>query len=219
MCAVVADPARAVNPSLLVYQEVRKSRAEHVVASASQNRYSLHLPDGPEQARRDDLIARASAGESVNPDLWCAPSSECQSARSHAHAATTRGDKDFQKYVWGQDVQAQTIARYDDLLIEALAKKAMCVCTQRSWLRRALTYLLFAVTPTPPCCTRGRVRRYDRHTLPRAGAFPRKCTCMRIHNVLQTPRASNHLAIIERMEQMERTPSLASHYVTLSDRA
>jgi hypothetical protein len=50
--------------------EVRKSRAEAVVASASKTRTVLHLPDGPEQVNRDDRIGRASVGESVNPDLW-----------------------------------------------------------------------------------------------------------------------------------------------------
>jgi hypothetical protein len=79
--------ARPVNPSLLVYQEVRKARAEHVVASASQTRLSLHLHDGPEQARRDEMIARASLGESVNPDLWCA-----RAAPATISAAKLTGD-------------------------------------------------------------------------------------------------------------------------------
>jgi hypothetical protein len=36
-----------------------------------------------------------------------------------------RGDKYFQRWVWGTDIQQQAIDRYDDLIIEAMAKKAM----------------------------------------------------------------------------------------------
>jgi salicylate hydroxylase len=61
--------ARAVNQSLLVYSEIRKARAETVVASATKTKGSLHLPDGPAQLARDAKIARASRGECANPDL------------------------------------------------------------------------------------------------------------------------------------------------------
>lgn len=76
-------------------KEIRKSRAETVVASASKTRDILHLPDGPDQRRRDDAIGKASRGESKSPDLW--------------------GDRSFQAWIWGTDIQQQAIDRFQNL--------------------------------------------------------------------------------------------------------
>lgn len=73
-------------------------RSEIVVASANTTREVLHLPDGPEQKMRDDAISRASRGESTNPDLW--------------------GDKSFQHWIWGIDIQQQAIDRFHGLYNE-----------------------------------------------------------------------------------------------------
>jgi len=84
-------------------QEIRKSRSEIIVASATTTRQALHLPDGPEQQMRDDAIGKASRGEGVNPDLW--------------------GDKSLQSWIWGPDIQQQTVDRFDDLHHEVVATK------------------------------------------------------------------------------------------------
>lgn len=39
------------------YQDLRKARAEIVVAGATDTRYYYHLPDGPDQRRRDRELA------------------------------------------------------------------------------------------------------------------------------------------------------------------
>lgn len=50
------------------HQEVRKSRAEAIQASAADTRISLHLPDGKKQQERDENIRLASKGQGPNPD-------------------------------------------------------------------------------------------------------------------------------------------------------
>src|ERR1700735_2093130 len=76
-------------------QKLRKSRGETVVASASKTREALHLPDGPEQILRDEAIGKASRGECESPDLW--------------------GDKSFQAWIWGVDIQQQAVDRFEQL--------------------------------------------------------------------------------------------------------
>jgi salicylate hydroxylase len=78
-----------------VLQHLRKSRGEIVVASASKTREALHLPDGPEQVLRDEAIGRASRGECNSPDLW--------------------GDKAFQAWIWGVDIQQQAVDNFEHL--------------------------------------------------------------------------------------------------------
>ena len=65
------------------------------MASASKTRDALHLPDGPEQILRDEAIGKASRGECESPDLW--------------------GDKSFQAWVWGVDIQQQAVDRFEQL--------------------------------------------------------------------------------------------------------
>lgn len=54
--------------ALSVYERSRKERAEKVQQSGSENRITLHLPDGPEQIARDALFRAAASGN--NPDKW-----------------------------------------------------------------------------------------------------------------------------------------------------
>jgi hypothetical protein len=65
------------------------------VASANKTRDTLHLPDGPEQIRRDEAIGKASRGECKSPDLW--------------------GDKSFQAWIWGVDIQQQAVNSFEHL--------------------------------------------------------------------------------------------------------
>ena len=75
--------------ALGVYEDVRKSRAEAIQNSAVATRQTLHLPDGPEQEKRDKVIA----GTGPNPDLWA--------------------DQEWQDYMWGVDVMRDTLNDWD----------------------------------------------------------------------------------------------------------
>lgn len=85
-----------IEEALAVYQEVRKRRGETIQQSADQTRKSLHLPDGPEQEKRDDAIRAAARGTGHNPDLWA--------------------DSDFQSFIWGVDVMRDVVQKWDELL-------------------------------------------------------------------------------------------------------
>jgi salicylate hydroxylase len=100
-----------IHAALLVYSEIRKSRSETVVASATKTRQVLHLPDGPEQQMRDNAISRASRGEGTNPDLW--------------------GDKSFQHWIWGIDIQQQAVDCFGDLYHKVVAKSKRII--QKEW--------------------------------------------------------------------------------------
>lgn len=73
--------------ALATYQQSRKPRAEIVQQSGTQNRITLHFPDGPEQLARDDQfrasMRQASGGE--NPDKWA--------------------DRETQRFLWGWDAE------------------------------------------------------------------------------------------------------------------
>jgi salicylate hydroxylase len=92
-----------IHTALLIYSKLRKSRSEIAVASASKTRDALHLPDGPEQILRDEAIGKASRGECESPDLW--------------------GDKSFQAWVWGVDIQQQAVDRFEQLYHQTVAKQ------------------------------------------------------------------------------------------------
>ena len=77
--------AEDVPTALGVYEAVRKSRAEVIQDSAATTRHVLHLPDGPEQEKRDKAIA----GTGPNPDLWV--------------------DQEWQDFMWGVDVMKDTL--------------------------------------------------------------------------------------------------------------
>lgn len=68
------------------------------MASASQAKQSFHHPDGPEQESRDKAIREASSGEGKNPDTW--------------------GDKAFQTWIWGVDIQQQAVDRFETIFNE-----------------------------------------------------------------------------------------------------
>lgn len=87
-----------VQLALRVYEAVRKERAEKIAASAMGTSKSLHLPDGPEQERRDMAIrnaGREGAEESDTADKW--------------------RDQQWQDYMWGVDVMRVTIEKWDEL--------------------------------------------------------------------------------------------------------
>ena len=70
-------------------QTLRKERAETIQSSASDTRYALHMPDGPEQEARDRKFS-AKPGEAVTiPDKWSDPS--------------------WQDYAWGTDVRQDAL--------------------------------------------------------------------------------------------------------------
>ena len=54
--------------ALSAYERSRKRRAETVQQSGSENRITLHLPDGPEQIARDAQFKASASGN--NPDEW-----------------------------------------------------------------------------------------------------------------------------------------------------
>jgi salicylate hydroxylase len=85
----------ALHGTHLCFQELRKSRGETAVASATKTRDVLHLPDGPEQILRDEAIGKASRGECASPDLWA--------------------DKSFQTWIWGVDIQQQAVDSFEYL--------------------------------------------------------------------------------------------------------
>lgn len=58
-----------INRALRVYEQARKSRAETIQQLGSENRITLHLPDGPEQVARDQKFKLVSASGD-NPDRW-----------------------------------------------------------------------------------------------------------------------------------------------------
>lgn len=77
--------SRAEIPTALkAYENSRKPRAETVQQSGSENRITLHLPDGPEQRARDEQF-RASLKSGSNPDRWT--------------------DLETQKFLWGWDAE------------------------------------------------------------------------------------------------------------------
>ena len=79
VCLAMIESKEQINTALKVYELVRKERAEIVQASAAETRRVLHLHDGEEQKRRDDMIRNVAKG-SPSPDLW--------------------SDKSFQQWCW-----------------------------------------------------------------------------------------------------------------------
>ena len=89
--------AADVHTALGVYEAVRKRRAEAIQASAATTRTALHLPDGPEQEKRDE----AMAGTGRNPDLWA--------------------DLHWQAFMWKVDVTRDTLEEWEEL-VEQIAR-------------------------------------------------------------------------------------------------
>ncbi|GAA6062309.1 hypothetical protein JCM10212_006861 [Sporobolomyces blumeae] len=87
--------AQEIKNALLLYQEIRKSRAEAIQSSAADTRISLHLPDGKKQQERDEKIRLASKGQGPNPDKW--------------------SDKSWQEFMWKTDCVVQALDRLADV--------------------------------------------------------------------------------------------------------
>ncbi|KAJ5650730.1 Monooxygenase FAD-binding [Penicillium longicatenatum] len=73
--------------ALQVYEMSRKQRAETVQQSGSENRITLHFPDGPEQIARDKQFKAAASGS--NPDKW--------------------SDRETQQFLWGWDAEQASL--------------------------------------------------------------------------------------------------------------
>ncbi|MCJ1296143.1 hypothetical protein MMC34_007708 [Xylographa carneopallida] len=82
-----------VHLALEIYQHVRKARAEAIQLSAATTRKALHLPDGPEQQKRDEAIRDSNKG-GHNPDLWA--------------------DTEWQQFMWGLDVMRDTLENWEE---------------------------------------------------------------------------------------------------------
>src|SRR5258706_14305658 len=85
----VGPPRRPFTPNRAVVQSLRKKRAETIQSSASDTRYALHMPDGPEQEARDRRFGAKPGGATTNPDKWSDPS--------------------WQDYAWGTDVRQDAL--------------------------------------------------------------------------------------------------------------
>lgn len=83
------DPSpAAINKALLIYEKVRKDRAEALVEMAASSGRTLHLGSGAAKDKRDDMFAalRASGGKGQVPDRWA--------------------DSEVQKVIYGHDCMA-----------------------------------------------------------------------------------------------------------------
>ncbi|KAL1981680.1 hypothetical protein VTN96DRAFT_2343 [Rasamsonia emersonii] len=81
--------------ALQAYERSRKQRAETVQQSGTQNRITLHLPDGPEQRARDEQFRQAMNG-GANPDRWV--------------------DRETQKFLWGWDAEEAAVKAWIELV-------------------------------------------------------------------------------------------------------
>ncbi|PKY03224.1 salicylate hydroxylase [Aspergillus campestris IBT 28561] len=79
--------------ALKVYEKSRKRRAETVQQSGSDNRITLHLPDGPQQEARDKQFRACRLG-GTNPDRW--------------------SDPEMQQYLWGWDAEKAALQAWDE---------------------------------------------------------------------------------------------------------
>ncbi|TGO49436.1 hypothetical protein BCON_0210g00170 [Botryotinia convoluta] len=84
-----------INKSLLVYESVRKERAETLVELAAQSGRALHLGDGAAKAERDKQFAALKQKGGAVPDKWA--------------------DADVQKKVYGFDCYQVALDRFEDL--------------------------------------------------------------------------------------------------------
>ncbi|CAI7581789.1 unnamed protein product [Penicillium palitans] len=78
--------------ALSVYERSRKTRAETVQQSGSENRITLHLPDGPEQIARDAQFEASVSGN--NPDKW--------------------SDRRTQEFLWGWDAEKAALDTWNE---------------------------------------------------------------------------------------------------------
>lgn len=86
---ITLSKADDVATAIDVYTEIRKARGEAIQNSATTTQKALHLPDGPEQEKRD----AAMGGKGKNPDLWA--------------------DHEWQDFMWGVDVMKDALLDWD----------------------------------------------------------------------------------------------------------
>ncbi|KAE8374605.1 hypothetical protein BDV26DRAFT_300106 [Aspergillus bertholletiae] len=80
--------------ALQAYEKSRKQRAETVQQSGSENRITLHLPDGPGQQARDEQFRLSMTGGS-NPDRWA--------------------DRETQAFLWGWDAEKVALDAWNEI--------------------------------------------------------------------------------------------------------
>ncbi|KAA8568279.1 hypothetical protein EYC84_007315 [Monilinia fructicola] len=99
-----------INKSLLVYESVRKERAETLVELAAQSGRALHLGEGAAKAERDKQFASLKQKGGAVPDKWA--------------------DADVQKNVYGFDCYQVALDRFDELF--AKVKEGHFIGLERS---------------------------------------------------------------------------------------
>ncbi|APA10748.1 hypothetical protein SS1G_12382 [Sclerotinia sclerotiorum 1980 UF-70] len=104
-----SDPSD-INKSLLVYESVRKERAETLVELAAQSGRALHLGDGAAKAERDKQFAALKQKGGAVPDKWA--------------------DSEVQKKIYGFDCYQIALDRFDDLF--AKVKEGQFVSLEQS---------------------------------------------------------------------------------------
>ncbi|KAF7587842.1 hypothetical protein BBP40_006665 [Aspergillus hancockii] len=92
---------REIPLALRAYEKSRKQRAETVQQSGSENRITLHLPDGPEQQARDEQFRLSMTGGS-NPDRW--------------------SDRETQRLLWGWDAEKAALEAWNEIHEENLSE-------------------------------------------------------------------------------------------------
>ncbi|ESZ93513.1 hypothetical protein SBOR_6094 [Sclerotinia borealis F-4128] len=88
-----------INKSLLVYESVRKERAETLVQLAAQSGRALHLGGGAAKTERDKRFASLKQDGGAVPDKWA--------------------DADVQKKIYGFDCYQVALDRFDDVFAKA----------------------------------------------------------------------------------------------------
>jgi salicylate hydroxylase len=91
-----SSSAEDIHAALRVYELVRKERGEKIQNSAAETRKALHLPDGPEQRKRDEAIKRSGLGKGRNPDRWA--------------------DRKWQEFMYDVDVMRECVEGWEELV-------------------------------------------------------------------------------------------------------
>lgn len=99
--------------ALNAYEKSRKERAETVQQSGSENRITLHLPDGPEQIARDAQFQASASGN--NPDKW--------------------SDQRTQEFLWGWDAEKAALNTWNGMLGCAQLEFPANLATEESHLK------------------------------------------------------------------------------------
>ena len=87
--------ALSINKALLVYEKIRKERAETLVELAAASGRALHLGEGAAREERDRQFAALRAGGKAVPDKWA--------------------DADVQKKIYGHDCMKVAEESFDEL--------------------------------------------------------------------------------------------------------